>query len=104
MGLGFVVAVSYPALQEVFREADAVRLMALLGNVALLSPLLGPLLGSLLLEWLSWRTLFLGLAWRRLLPGWGCMSACPKPSASCATTANNRHPWRSTHGRLGIAI
>ncbi|UVK86025.1 MFS transporter [Pseudomonas sp. B21-051] len=61
MGLGFVVAVSYPALQEVFREADAVRLMALLGNVALLSPLLGPLLGSLLLEWLSWRTLFLGL-------------------------------------------
>ena len=31
------------------------------GAVALLSPLLGPLLGSLLLEWLSWRTLFLGL-------------------------------------------
>ncbi|MGP6429445.1 MFS transporter [Pseudomonas paraglycinae] len=61
MGLGFVVAVSYPALQEVFCEADAVRLMALLGNVALLSPLLGPLLGSLLLEWLSWRELFLGL-------------------------------------------
>jgi DHA1 family multidrug/chloramphenicol efflux transport protein-like MFS transporter len=64
MGLGFVVAVSYPALQEVFCEADAVRLMALLGNVALLSPLLGPLLGSLLLEWLTWRELFcsLGLA------------------------------------------
>ncbi|MHA3739126.1 MFS transporter [Pseudomonas sp. Eth.TT006] len=61
MGLGFIVAVSYPALQEVFREADAVRLMALLGNVALLSPLLGPLLGSLLLEWLSWRSLFLTL-------------------------------------------
>ncbi|HGM5552229.1 TPA: MFS transporter [Pseudomonas putida] len=62
MGLGFVVAVSYPTLQEVFCEADAVRLMALLGNVALLSPLLGPLLGSLLLEWLSWRQMFLGLA------------------------------------------
>nr|WP_225919798.1 MFS transporter [Pseudomonas khorasanensis] len=61
MGLGFVVAVSYPALQEVFCEADAVRLMALLGNVALLSPLLGPLLGILLLEWLSWRQIFLAL-------------------------------------------
>lgn len=59
MGLGFVIAVSYPALQEVFCEADAVRIMALLGNVALLSPLLGPLLGSLALEWLSWRELFL---------------------------------------------
>jgi DHA1 family multidrug/chloramphenicol efflux transport protein-like MFS transporter len=62
MGLGFVVAVSYPALQEVFCEADAVRLMALLGNIALLSPLVGPLLGILLLQWLSWRELFLGLA------------------------------------------
>jgi DHA1 family multidrug/chloramphenicol efflux transport protein-like MFS transporter len=62
MGLGYVVAVSYPALQEVFCEADAVRLMALLGNVALLSPLLGPLLGSLLLQYLDWRELFLALA------------------------------------------
>ncbi|WLG53330.1 MFS transporter [Pseudomonas sp. FP1742] len=59
IGLGFVIAVSYPALQEVFCEADAVKIMALLGNVALLSPLLGPLLGSLALEWLSWRELFL---------------------------------------------
>ncbi|MBU6959857.1 MFS transporter [Pseudomonas sp. CVAP len=59
MGLGFVIAVSYPALQEVFCEADAVRIMALLGNVALLSPLLGPLLGSLILKWISWRELFL---------------------------------------------
>jgi DHA1 family multidrug/chloramphenicol efflux transport protein-like MFS transporter len=73
MGLGFVVAVSYPALQEVFCEADAVRLMALLGNVALLSPLLGPLLGILLLEWLSWRQIFLllgcaaALVWLGLL-------------------------------------
>ena len=59
MGLGFVIAVSYPALQEVFCETDAVKIMALLGNVALLSPLLGPLLGSLALEWFSWRELFL---------------------------------------------
>lgn len=59
MGLGFVIAVSYPALQEVFCEADAVRIMAVLGNIALLSPLLGPLIGSLLLTWISWRELFL---------------------------------------------
>lgn len=38
MGLGFVIAVSYPALQEVFCEADAVKIMALLGNVALFLP------------------------------------------------------------------
>ncbi len=46
MGLGFVIAVSYPALQEVFCEADAVRIMAVLGNIALLSPLLGPTAGQ----------------------------------------------------------
>ncbi|MGH8382648.1 MFS transporter [Pseudomonas sp.] len=58
IGLGFVVTVSYPALNEAFSEADAVRMMALLANIALLSPLLGPLLGTLLLEWVSWRWLF----------------------------------------------
>ena len=58
MGLGIVIAVSYPALNEAFSEADAVRMMALLANIALLSPLLGPLLGALLLEWVSWRSIF----------------------------------------------
>ena len=58
VGLGFVVTVSYPALNEAFSEADAVRMMALLANIALLSPLLGPLVGTLLLQWLDWRWLF----------------------------------------------
>ncbi|MET3134353.1 DHA1 family multidrug/chloramphenicol efflux transport protein-like MFS transporter [Oxalobacteraceae bacterium GrIS 1.11] len=58
IGLGFIVVVSYPLLQESFRETDALRLMAILSNIALLSPLLGPLLGGLLLEVLSWRALF----------------------------------------------
>lgn len=75
LGIGFVVAVSYPALQEVFCEADAVRLMALLGNVALLSPLLGPLLGSVALEWISWRELFLGLSLTAAV-AWICLYAC----------------------------
>ncbi|MGL6243341.1 MFS transporter [Pseudomonas sp.] len=78
MGLGFVIAVSYPALQEVFCEADAVKIMALLGNVALLSPLLGPLLGSLLLEWLSWRELFLLLGIAGLLVWLGLYAFMPE--------------------------
>ncbi len=62
IGLGFVVTVSYPALNEAFSESDAVRMMALLANIALLSPLLGPLVGTLLLEWMSWRWLFVVFA------------------------------------------
>ncbi|ALQ03852.1 MULTISPECIES: MFS transporter [Pseudomonas] len=68
MGLGFVIAVSYPAIQEVFCESTAVKVMALLGNLALLSPLLGPLAGGMLLQWLSWRELFM------LLTGLGMLS------------------------------
>jgi DHA1 family multidrug/chloramphenicol efflux transport protein-like MFS transporter len=62
IGLGFVVTVSYPALNEAFSEADAVRMMALLANIALLSPLLGPLVGTLMLQWLDWRWLFIAFA------------------------------------------
>ena len=62
IGLGFVVTVSYPALNEAFSEADAVRMMALLANIALLSPLLGPLVGTVLLEMMGWRWMFVVLA------------------------------------------
>ena len=86
MGLGFVIAVSYPALQELFCEADAVRLMALLGNMALLSPLLGPLLGSLLLEWLSWRELFWLLACIGALTWLGLYGCMPETLARDAAT------------------
>lgn len=79
MGLGFVIAVSYPALQEVFCEADAVRIMAGLGNIALLSPLLGPLLGSLLLQWLSWRALFLALGIAAMAVWLGLYVFMPRP-------------------------
>ncbi|MCX8959010.1 MFS transporter [Erwinia psidii] len=73
MGLGFVVVVSYPALQESFNESDAIRLIALIANIALLSPLLGPLIGSFLLTLMTWRTMFIviavlsGLCWLGLL-------------------------------------
>lgn len=78
IGLGFVVVVSYPALQESFHETDAVRLMAILANIALLSPLLAPLLGSLLLELLSWRLLFVGIGLLAALTGFGLWHFMPE--------------------------
>ena len=82
MGLGFVIAVSYPALQDLFCEADAVRIMAWLGNIALLSPLLGPLLGSLLLQFLSWRELFLVLGVAALAVWLGFYGFMPRTPAA----------------------
>ena len=105
MGLGFVVAVSYPALQEVFCEADAVRLMALLGNVALLSPLLGPLLGILLLEWLSWREIFLLLGFTAALVWLGLLLWMPETVGverrDGQRTARVPFSWRCTSRRYG---
>ncbi|GLR09812.1 multidrug transporter MdfA [Mixta theicola] len=62
VGLGFVVTVSYPALQEGFNESNAIRLIAIFSNIALLSPLFGPLVGSFLLSFISWRVLFIIIA------------------------------------------
>ncbi len=78
IGLGFVVVVSYPLLQECFRETDALRLMAILANIALLSPLLGPLLGSLLLEVMSWRALFVCVGGLAILTWFGLWRFAPE--------------------------
>ncbi|MEB0046789.1 MULTISPECIES: MFS transporter [unclassified Pseudomonas] len=105
MGLGFVIAVSYPALQEVFCEADAVRIMAVLGNIALLSPLLGPLLGSVLLTWISWRELFVLLGVAALAVWVGLFWFMPETAGASRrdrqpTTLEPFH-WRGTLRRYG---
>jgi DHA1 family multidrug/chloramphenicol efflux transport protein-like MFS transporter len=58
MGCAFVAAVGYPAVQEAFEEATAVRAVALMASVALLAPLLGPVLGALVVTVASWRMVF----------------------------------------------
>lgn len=78
IGLGFVVVVSYPALQEAFSESDAIRLIALFANIALLSPLFGPLVGSVLLSYLSWRTLFIAIALLAALAWFGLLRWMPE--------------------------
>lgn len=58
ISLCFIGAVGYAAVQEAFEEALAVRMMALMANVALLAPLVGPLAGAAWLTVGSWRSMF----------------------------------------------
>jgi len=58
ISLCFIGAVSYAAVQEAFEEALAVRVMALMANIALLAPLAGPLAGAAWLTVSSWRSMF----------------------------------------------
>lgn len=58
ISLCFIGAVGYAAIQEAFDEALAVRMMALMANVALLAPLAGPLAGAAWLTLGGWRSMF----------------------------------------------
>ena len=58
MGMSFIGAVGYAAIQEGFDEKRAIRIMALMANVSLIAPLLGPLLGAWIIEWAPWQTIF----------------------------------------------
>ena len=47
ISLCFIGAVGYAAIQESFEEAVCIKITALMANVALIAPLLGPLVGAL---------------------------------------------------------
>lgn len=75
MGLCFISVIGYATLQEIFEEMDAVRLMAMMSNISILAPLLGPLAGAIFVHYFNWRFIFvmiaafalismLGLAWK----------------------------------------
>lgn len=61
ISLCFIGAVGYAAIQESFEEAVCIKITALMANVALIAPLLGPLVGA---------------AWIHVLPQEGCLFVC----------------------------
>ncbi|HVI49279.1 MAG TPA: MFS transporter [Chitinophaga sp.] len=57
-GMCLIAAVGYVAVQEAFPEKKAVTVIALMTNVALLSPVIGPISGAFLMAFTSWRWVF----------------------------------------------
>jgi DHA1 family multidrug/chloramphenicol efflux transport protein-like MFS transporter len=78
MGLCFISVIGYATLQEIFEEMDAVRLMAMMANISILAPLLGPLAGALFVHFLSWRFIFILIASFALLSLWGLWRFMPE--------------------------
>jgi MFS transporter, DHA1 family, multidrug/chloramphenicol efflux transport protein len=62
MGLCFIGVIGYATLQEIFAEVDAVKLIAIMANVSVLAPLLGPLLGSVFIHFFNWRWIYVWIA------------------------------------------
>lgn len=78
MGLCFITVVGYATLQEIFEEMEVVRLMAIMANVSILAPLLGPLLGALFVSHWDWRLIFVVIAALALFTLWGLWRFMPE--------------------------
>lgn len=79
MGLCFIGVIGYAAIQEMFAEMDAIRLIAIMANAAILAPLLGPLLGAVIIHYTSWRFIFILIAMGALMAFWGLWRFMPEP-------------------------
>lgn len=79
MGLCFIAVIGYATIQELFDEMDAVRLIAIMANAAILAPLLGPILGAIIIHYTSWRVIFVLIALFAILALWGLWRYMPEP-------------------------
>ena len=82
IGLTVISAVGYAAIQETFEERDAIKVMALMANISLLAPLLGPVVGAFLIDHVSWHWGFIGIAVLAFLSWFGLKAKMPDTKVS----------------------
>ena len=82
IGLTVISAVGYAAIQENFEERDAIKVMALMANISLLAPLLGPVIGAFLIDHISWHWGFVGIAFLAFLSWFGLKAKMPETKVS----------------------
>lgn len=78
IGLCFIGAVGYAAIQESFEEAVCIKITALMANVALIAPLLGPLVGAAWVHVASWESMFVMFAALAAFSFFGLQRAMPE--------------------------
>ncbi len=78
VSLCFIGAVGYAAIQESFEEAVCIKITALMANVALIAPLLGPLAGAALIHVAPWQTMFVLFAVLAIIAFFGLWKAMPE--------------------------
>jgi len=70
--------VGYAAIQESFEEAVCIKITALMANVALIAPLLGPLVGAAWIHVAPWEMMFVLFAVLALIAFFGLWRAMPE--------------------------
>ncbi|WP_165459833.1 MFS transporter [Atlantibacter sp.] len=78
ISLCFIGAVGYAAIQESFEEAVCIKITALMANVALIAPLLGPLVGAAWIHLAPWEMMFVLFAVLAAISFFGLWRAMPE--------------------------
>ncbi|MBB3321252.1 MFS transporter [Atlantibacter sp. RC6] len=78
ISLCFIGAVGYAAIQESFEEAVCIKITALMANVALIAPLLGPLVGAAWIHVAPWELMFVLFAVLAAIAFLGLWRAMPE--------------------------
>ncbi len=78
MSLCFIGAVGYAAIQEAFSESLSIKLMALMANITLIAPLLGPLAGAAFIHYAPWKAMFGLFALVSFFAWWGLWRSMPE--------------------------
>lgn len=85
MGLCFIGVIGYATIQEIFAEMDAIRIIAIMANAAILAPLLGPVLGALVIHYAGWRWIYIIIACFSAIALWGLWKYMPEPIGQTKT-------------------
>ncbi|MEJ2793688.1 MFS transporter [Iodobacter sp. LRB] len=86
VGMCFIGAVGYALVQESFDEKTAIKVTALMANVAMIAPLLGPLAGAIMIEFAPWRMIFVLIAAVSFVAFVGLWHAMPTVTPAKANT------------------
>lgn len=81
ISLCFIGAVGYAAIQESFEESVCIKITAMMANVALIAPLLGPLAGAALIHVAPWQVMFVIFAVLAAIALWGLWKSMPETAS-----------------------
>lgn len=79
MGICFIGAIGYSTLQDIFNDTDAVKLTALMANLSIIAPLLGPIAGAAFVSHGQWRSIFFMISALTVVAFIGLLKSMPEP-------------------------
>lgn len=94
ISLCFIGAVGYAAIQESFEESVCIKITAMMANVALIAPLLGPLAGAALVQFAPWETMFVLFALLAAIAFWGLWKSMPETASRMGESFSMKSLWK----------